>query len=216
MQQKFRLRFFSWFFLLNLILNHFQLIFAQYKSFRDTSTVMPINPSFKLFNCCPSLNRLTDRTYKARNMIFDLSNSGPYGDYSKWFTIDQGSPKTVVLAFIVNDSAAYARFGGSYICIGNNAADPKAAGNLCTSVFYDGGFIQINLPAGRYVFIYREGKGGYPSDFIYALAEIGLYRMPNLVGSATIITSYNPISPTYGSINLKSNLGNRYHSRDGP
>ena len=172
-------------------------------------------------------------------MIFDLSNSGPYGDYSKWFTLDQGSPKTVVLAFIVNDSAAYARFGGkkplyahliasvrksdnsprdglSYICIGNNAADPKAAGNLCTSIFYDGEFIQINLPASRNVFIYREGKGGYPSDFVYALAEIGLYRMPNLVGSATIITSYNPISPTYGSINLKSNLGNRYHSRDGP
>ena len=123
------------------------------------------------------------------------------------------------MAFIVNDSAQV-RFGGCYICIGDNAADPKALGNSCTSVFYDGGFIPINLPAGRYVFIYRAGAGGYydalkptKTDNYYILAEIGLYSMPNLVGSASIISSYNPISAKYGSINLKINLDNRAHLR---
>jgi len=33
--------------------------------------------------------------------------------------------------------------------------------------------------------------------------------MPNKVGSATIITSYNPISQDYGPQNLKNNLNNR-------
>jgi len=165
------------------------------------------------------MNRMIDRTYKSRVFIDNNGNSaGPYGDYSKWYTIDQGSPKKVVLAFIVNDSVQQT-FGRGFICIGDNAADPKALGNSCTNVFYDGGFIPINLPAGRYVFIYREGAGQfYPlnpavNDHYYILAEIGLYSMPNLVGSASIISSYNPISPTYGSINLKINLANRFHSR---
>ena len=219
MQSKFRLGFFCWFILLNLILHHFQSVYAQYKSFRDTSTVMTLNPNFLPMPSYEFINRLIDRTYKSRAFINNNgASTGPYGDYSKWFTIDQGSPKKVVVAFIVNDSFQ-ARFGGCYICIGDNAADPKALGNSCTSVFYDGGFIPINLPAGRYVFIYRAGAGGRyaqdptTNDTSYVLAEIGLYSMPNLVGSASIISSYNPISTTYGSINLKINLDNRTHLR---
>ena len=46
--------------------------------------------------------------------------------------------------------------GTSYVCIGDNPADPLASGNSCTTAFYDGGFIKVNL-TGRYVFIYREG-----------------------------------------------------------
>jgi len=41
--------------------------------------------------------------------------------------------------------------------------------------------------------------------------EVGLYGMPNLVGSATVMTSYSPVSEAYSSNNLITNLDNRSH-----
>jgi hypothetical protein len=59
------------------------------------------------------------------------------------------------------------------------------------------------------VFVYREGIS--TSSPTYLVLEVGLYRMPNLVGSATVITDYSPIvdatySQTYGPENLINNL----------
>ena len=83
--------------------------------------------------------------------------------------------------------------GSTYICIGNNPNDPKATGNTCTTLpFFDGGFIAVDLPPGRYAYIYREGFS-FSDDTIYHLSQVRLYGMPNLVTKATIITSYSPI-----------------------
>ena len=102
------------------------------------------------------------------------------------------------------------RMGKSYVCIGNNSSDPKATGNQCTPAFYDGGFkTTVTLPAGRYVFIFRDG--GSVENY-YNIAEVGLYGLPNLVKTATIITTYTPVSNTLGPNNLKMNLENRSHS----
>ena len=82
--------------------------------------------------------------------------------------------------------------GSTYICIGNNPNDPKATGNTCTTLpFFDGGFITVDLPPGRYAYIYRAGISS--SDASYQLSQVRLYGMPNLVTKATIITSYSPI-----------------------
>ena len=96
--------------------------------------------------------------------------------------------------------------GSTYICIGNNPNDPKATGNTCTTLpFFDGGFIAVDLPPGRYAYIYREGFS-FSDDTIYHLSQVRLYGMPNLVTKATIITSYSPIDEDYGPTNLITNL----------
>ena len=68
------------------------------------------------------------------------------------------------------------------------------------------------------MFIYREGDA---SDHYYNLNEVGLYGMPNLVGSATVITSYSPIvdstyGQAYGPDNLTTHLDDRSHRWDMP
>ena len=103
--------------------------------------------------------------------------------------------------------------GTSYICIGNNNEGPLAIGNACTSPFYDGGFIEVNM-TGRYVYLYREE--GNPIDSFYSIAEIDIYGTKNIAGSATVLTDYSPIvdstfGQTYGANNLIENLNNRSH-----
>ena len=88
--------------------------------------------------------------------------------------------------------------GTSKICVGDNSAGPLDTGNSCTSPFYDGGFIVVYL-TGRYVYLYRAGKG---FDGYYNIAEIDIFGTTNLVGSATVLTDYSPISPAYGASNL--------------
>ena len=98
--------------------------------------------------------------------------------------------------------------GSSYICIGNNPADPKATGNTCTTLpFFDGGFITVDLPSGRYVYIYRAGSG--LSNSYYNISQLRLYGMPNLVAKATIISNYVSISAAYDATNLITNLSSR-------
>ena len=69
---------------------------------------------------------------------------------------------------------------------------------------FDGGFKStISLPPGRYVFFYRQGGALLPN---YCIQTVSLYGMPNLVGSASAITNYNPNNPAYDSENLMTHL----------
>ena len=83
-----------------------------------------------------------------------------YPIYSMWFKIDLGTSRLVVTVFIVNVvpyDHDIIRMGNSFVCVGENSAGPKAAGNTCTnSPIHDGGFITVRL-RGRYVFVFREG-----------------------------------------------------------
>ena len=74
--------------------------------------------------------------------------------------------------------------GKSYICVGDNPTNPLSTGNSCSSPFYDGGFITVNL-TGRYVFIYRAGV---TCCSFYVVASVDLYETTNLVGLATVLT----------------------------
>ena len=96
--------------------------------------------------------------------------------------------------------------GSSYVCMGDSPAGPKAAGNICTCTFFDGGFITVDL-TGRYVYLFRDRSS--IAGAIYNIAEIKLYGMPNLVESATVISSYSPINPDYSSNNLVTNFSTR-------
>ena len=100
--------------------------------------------------------------------------------------------------------------GSSYICVGNNSANPPAAGNTCTTIpFFDGGFITVSLPHGRYVYIFRIGGIIGSPDQNYNISQVRLYGLPNLVATATAITTYSPVSAIYGHINLTTNLNIR-------
>ena len=98
--------------------------------------------------------------------------------------------------------------GSSYICIGNNPSYPNATGNTCTALpFFDGGFITVDLPPGQYVYIYRAGSSS--QNTTYNISQLRLYGMPNLIATATIITTYVSISAAYGATNLITNLSSR-------
>ena len=93
--------------------------------------------------------------------------------------------------------------GTSYICVGDNPSGPLAKGNTCSSPFYDGGFIAVNL-TGSYVYLYRAGGA---VDNFYNICEVDIFGTTNLVGSATVLTVYIPIvdtvyGQTYGANNL--------------
>ena len=79
---------------------------------------------------------------------------------------------------------------------------------MCTSPIFDGGFIPVNL-TGSYVYLYRAGGG---HNNFYNIAEVVIYGITNLVGSATVLTNYGPVSASNGANNLIQNLNNRYHS----
>ena len=122
---------------------------------------------------------------KARVMLD--SGIGTLGDYSKGFKFDFGISQKLSLAFITNvyDSTnSQKRMGNSRICIGNDGSSPTAAANNCLSQrIYDGGFQDLKLFEGRYLYLYRVGSS--ISDQGYNLSHLRLYQTPNLVNSAT-------------------------------
>ena len=77
-------------------------VICETLSFRNTATVLEtVHPGSS------AKENLIDRKYKAR--IFQGTAIGSYNDYSKWFTIDQGSSKTVVTVLIVQDASDFSR-----------------------------------------------------------------------------------------------------------
>jgi len=73
--------------------------------------------------------------------------------------------------------------------VGNNPDGPLADGNTCTAAFHEGGFIEVNL-TGKFAYLFREGDSVTAGDPYYNLAEFDLFEMPNIVGSATVITNF--------------------------
>ena len=167
-------------------------VHSETKSFLEGATVTSNSPSYGT-----GLNHLIDGTFKALVLLVGEVSSDItlYADYSVWLKIDLLTSRTFETALILNNAEdgsgvwAKMRFGTSYFCVGDNPGGPKATGNSCTTPFYDGGFITVRL-TGRYVFLLREGQG---NNAMYSINEVRLYGLPNLVGSATIITSYTPI-----------------------
>ena len=91
--------------------------------------------------------------------------------------------------------------------MGNNRAYPTAPGNTCsTEPIYEGGFIVVDLPAGRYVFLDRRDK-----FWEFNLSTAIAFQNPNLLEpefGAIIIADYTP-ETGLGKENLNSNLGVR-------
>lgn len=75
------------------------------------------------------------------------------------------------------------RIVGTQVCIGDDPTYPTASSNSCSSKINEGGFIDLDLPPGRYIFIYREVMFG---SYYYNLAEVRVYQSPNLIGSASL------------------------------
>ena len=89
--------------------------------------------------------------------------------------IDQGEPIKLERIYLQNrtDGRDDERltFGNLHICIGNNPASPTALGNTCSiEPIYEGGFIILNLPPGRYVFFDRRDKDGVEANYSVARA----------------------------------------------
>ena len=87
-------------------------------------------------------------------------STADYSELNQWFSIDQGKPLKIIRIYILNRSESEQdTFGNLHICIGNNPSSPTAAGNTCSIVaIHDGGFIIVDLPSGRYVFLDRRNK----------------------------------------------------------
>ena len=77
---------------------------------------------------------------------------------NKWFTIDQGESLKPIRIFIQNRSDSnWDNLGYLHICIGNDPSSPTAPGNTCsTEPINNGGFIILDLPTGRYIFLDRR------------------------------------------------------------
>ena len=142
-----------------------------------------------------------------------LDNSvGTMGDYSKGFKFDFGASYKVSLAFIVNVVEGYdyihMRIGGSKICIGNDGNSPTATSNTCLPyIIVEGGFKDIQLLEGRYLYLYRVGDS-ISADGIYNLGHLSLYQTPNLVNFSTKFITYCIPIAGYEVDNLKTNMTN--------
>ena len=121
--------------------------------------------------------------------------------------IDQGSPIKVSRIYIQNRTdTEFDKFQDLYICIGNDPSSPS--NNPCTTVpIHEGGFIILELPAGRYVFLYRIGHTADTLNLSVARA----FQAPNLLEDqfgAEIIADCTP-EVGYEKENLTSNLAIR-------
>jgi hypothetical protein len=102
--------------------------------------------------------------------------------------------------------------GKSFVCIGSNSTHPTAEGNYCTTAFFSSGFkTTVDLPPGRYVYVFREGNA---ADNFYILSEVRMYGMPNLlrsdaasVSTLTYNSIYDPLNQD--ALNLFKNLETR-------
>ena len=127
-------------------------VLGEWASILDQAIILPVA---NLSSDSSAKENLINKTFKAG--IWKTSEEGIYKDYSNWYTIDLGTTKKVVAAFVVGNastSSEQKRFGISYICMGPDPTGPKSTGNLCTTAMYSGGFIQIDLPPNRYVFLH--------------------------------------------------------------
>ena len=131
-------------------------------------------------------------------------------ELNQWIIIDQGEPLKILRMYLQNRTdCCQNRFDNLFICIGNDLSSPTAFGNVCSLVpIHEGGFIILELPAGRYVFLDRRANTTYP--FNLSVARVS--QTPNLLepahGAATILADYESIVG-YPKENLTSSLGVR-------
>ena len=91
------------------------------------------------------------------------------------------------------------------------APEARAIGNKCSAPFYDAGFIEVDL-TGQYAYVCREVAA--IGDDSYCIAEVDIFGLKNIFGSATPISSYTPVSAELNAKNLVTNLRNRSHLFD--
>ena len=97
----------------------------------------------------------------------DGTDSGS-GNGDVWISIDGQQSLKYSTIYVNNrnlmtgldiDEEIQRQIGRFYICIGDDPAGPEQPGNQCTAeAFYDGGFLDVSeLPAGRYIYVFRKG-----------------------------------------------------------
>ena len=154
-------------------------------------------------NTSPLDNLINSSTFKEIVATNDASTD------NQFFRIDHGESLKIIRIYIQNRSDhSWDTFGNLYICIGNDPSSPTAPGNTCsTEPIHEGGFIILDLPAGRYIFFDRRDKTGRWFNLSTAIA----FQTPNLLEpqfGATIIADHNG-TVGYEKENLNSNLGIR-------
>ena len=93
--------------------------------------------------------------------------------------------------------------GNFHICLGNDISSPTAPGNTCTTdPTHDTGFIVVDLPPGRYVFLDRRD---YYADYIY-LSAARAFQSPNLLRLGVAIIADYASEVGYEKENLSTNL----------
>ena len=86
----------GWLLILSVIGQLITPVVSETSSFRNTAAVLPVD----LWSGSSAKELLIDANYKA--FVVTYGTTGVYGDYSKWFAIDQGTSKTVVIVAITN------------------------------------------------------------------------------------------------------------------
>lgn len=75
------------------------------------------------------------------------------------------------------------QIGRYYICIGDDPGGPEQPGNECTAeAFYEGGFLDVSeLPAGRYIYVFRKGLSSASDQLSFDLYEVRGYQTKNMI-----------------------------------
>ena len=103
---------------------------------------------------------------------------------NQWFKIDQGKSLKPIRIYIQVRTNCCARLVKDlYICIGDDPSEPTAIGNVCSTVpIHTGGFIIVDLPEGRYVFLDRRDSAysEFEGDWWHLSAAMA-FQTPNLL-----------------------------------
>lgn len=85
----------------------------------------------------------------------------------------------IYIASYVPTQPRQLRFIGTQICVGDDPSFPTAQGNECSQKYYEGGFLDLDLSPGRYIFLYREDSvplsGAGDKSYFYNVAEVRVY-----------------------------------------
>ena len=138
---------------------------------------------------CGDPDELINNSYHAY-LETDVAVSG-----DPWYLItfeETITPKTVFVnneATLVNDSMGIA---GAYICTSNDNTRPATHSANCSPAIFDTGFIKVDLPAGKFLWLQKVNDGNS-----LIIKEVRVYQMYNLLESAISVITPHDVDTMY-------------------
>lgn len=79
--------------------------------------------------------------------------------------------------------------GNGYLCLSDVLVPELTNPSDCINI-YDTGFFSVDhLSPGKYVYITKD-----LDEVVFSLHQVRVYQMPNLVGDASVITTYTALN----------------------